>query len=88
MQVNFGGEAKKWLDKQLSQINSGVVSNWQSALVSQADKMETLLKSWDSDGDGKISRREFRRGIKKLGVGAPEREARAIAQPETSASSH
>ena len=85
--VNFGAAAHRWLEEQRALIRTEG-KDWQSALVLQSDKLQDLLKGWDTNGDGKISKKEFRRGVAALGVGAPSNEVcatrRACQRPGSS----
>ena len=42
--------------------------------------MIDLLRSWDRDGDGKISRSEFRTALKRYGCPAKKREVHELFQ--------
>ena len=46
------------------------VNHLRDALSSQASRVIDLFKRWDSNGDGVISKPEFRRGIVDLGFGS------------------
>mmetsp|Transcript_2709 Transcript_2709/g.7146 ORF Transcript_2709/g.7146 Transcript_2709/m.7146 type:complete len:141 (-) Transcript_2709:149-571(-) len=44
------------------------------SLVLQANRVMNLFQGWDANGDGIISRDEFRTGVSELGVVAPPAE--------------
>lgn len=71
--VNYGLQAEKWLHAQLERMRAEG-EGWMAALERQTDSLEFLLNQWDVNGDGLISKQELRRGVAKLGVGAPARE--------------
>ena len=48
------------------------------ALVRSVTRVLDLLKSWDDDGSGDISKKEFRRAIKALGFDCRNREVDAV----------
>ena len=47
-----------------------VTDHLRSALVEQAQRVIDLFKSWDQDGDGTITKVEFRRALPELGLWA------------------
>ena len=50
------------------------------ASVRRCAGMIDLLRSWDRDGDGKISRSEFRTALKRYGCPAKKREVHELFQ--------
>ena len=44
---------------------------WVKALATKKSEVFELFKLWDTSGDGKVDKGEFRRGIAKLGFDAP-----------------
>ena len=47
---------------------AAMVEQLRGALQSQLSRVMDLFRSWDVDGDGRVDRREFARGIKTLGL--------------------
>ena len=63
--VSFGGSVKKWLDTEHAELER--LHSWTEALIKQKSN---LLGQLDDDCDGRVSKREFRRGIRRLGINA------------------
>ena len=72
--VNFGLQAHKWLETQQAFVAS--VQRWDIALFNHSSALADLFHEWDTDGDGKITKKEFYRGVAKLIPAAPISEAR------------
>ena len=71
--VNFGLQAHKWLEAQRAFVAS--VQRWDLALWKHRSALVDLFHEWDTDGDGRITRKEFYRGVTKLIPAAPISEA-------------
>lgn len=71
--VNYGLQAEKWLHAQLERMRAEG-EGWIAALERQNQALESLLRQWDTNGDGKITKLELRRGVNALGIGAPAGE--------------
>ena len=74
--VCYGMVAHKWLEEQRTLIKHA--QTWKTALLRNRHAMMELLNEWDEDGNGTISRKEFRKGIEALGVHAPIEEVTAV----------
>ena len=74
--VSFGIQAFKWLEQQRAFIDS--VHNWQSALLQNRHALLDLLTEWDTNDDGQISKKEFRKGVQALYPTAPPSEVHAL----------
>ena len=74
--VSFGSSIKKWLDLQTKELNAH--TSWTKAMEMNKDKVSALFKEWDVNGDGKLSKKEFRRGIRIMKLQAPVAEVNAI----------
>ena len=48
------------------------------ALVKNAGRVMDLFREWDIDGDGEISRKEFRSSMKRLGLEVPAKDIDAL----------
>ena len=48
------------------------------ALKSQATRVMDLFRSWDQDGDGEVSRKEFHRAVPALGLEVPKADIDAL----------
>lgn len=73
--VHFGLQAQQWLDAQRAYVNS--VQKWDRVLYQQRHRVDDLFREWDSNCDGRVSKKEFLRGIKKLAPATPIAEARS-----------
>jgi hypothetical protein len=49
-----------------------------AALRSAATRVLDLMREWDSDGDGEVSRQEFHKAMTKLGLDAPKKDIDAL----------
>ena len=67
--VSFGLQAKAWLEKQRLLLVGR--STWKIALQQNSEALLLLFETWDRDGDGRISKQEFRRGVNAMGLFAP-----------------
>ena len=69
--------ARLWRAKNVTRVeldaNEPVVDQLRALLrdTNRANKLFNQLKLWDTDGDGRVSRKEFRQGIKKTLVTGP-----------------
>ena len=69
--------ARLWRAKNVTRVeldaNEPVVDQLRALLrdTNRANKLFNQLKLWDTDGDGRVSRKEFRQGIKKTLVTDP-----------------
>ena len=73
--VHFGLLAQQWLNAQRSYVNS--VQKWDRMLYQQRHGLDDLFREWDTNGDGRITKKQFLRGIKKLAPATPIAEARS-----------
>ena len=73
--VHFGLLAQQWLNAQRSYVNS--VQKWDRMLYQQRHRLDDLFREWDTNGDGRITKKQFLRGIKKLAPATPIAEARS-----------
>ncbi len=48
------------------------------ALTKNAVRVIDLFKEWDANGDGTVSRREFRAGVSQMGFDAPRADVHAL----------
>ena len=48
-----------------------VVDKLQRMLAQEADRLQLLFRSWDEDGSGTVSKREWRKAIRSLGYRGP-----------------
>ena len=55
-----------------------ITSDIKSAIESELPRIKELFAQWDTNGNGKIDRNEFKRAIAAVGVTASERELDAI----------
>ena len=83
--VSYGIQAFKWLEQQRAFIAS--VSNWQGALRQNLHALFDLFTEWDTNGDGQISKKEFRKGVQALYPTAPPGEVNAMFDSYTAGSS-
>ena len=72
--VSFGRQALKWYETQQHRV--AATSTWLQALNQSSSSLEKLFKEWDEagDGDGMVSKAEFRHGVMKLRVGARQED--------------
>jgi hypothetical protein len=68
--VSFGSLSGKWLRDQKVLLRQQMPLH--TLLRSECD---ALIKEWDLDGDGTVSKSEFRKGVRKLGLGTSAAEA-------------
>ena len=73
--VHFGLLAQQWLNAQRSYVNS--VQKWDRMLYQQRHRLDDLFREWDTNGDGRITKKQFLHGIKKLAPATPIAEARS-----------
>ena len=64
------------VDDQRKSIND--MQTWISALHQNRHALLDLFNEWDVNGDGAISKKEFRKGIEALNIGAPISEVNAL----------
>ena len=54
--------------------HTGIQEQLTAMLVKSAGRVLDLFRQWDVDGDGQVSKKEFRRAMKVLGFDAPREE--------------
>ena len=56
---------------------SDIATQLRDALTAQAVRVIDLFREWDEDGDGTVSKKEFRKALPALGLKVPREEADA-----------
>mmetsp|Transcript_36996 Transcript_36996/g.92465 ORF Transcript_36996/g.92465 Transcript_36996/m.92465 type:complete len:382 (-) Transcript_36996:297-1442(-) len=74
--VSFGIQANKWLEAQHNMIKG--VETWEAALLQNRHALLDLFAEWDVNGDGLISKKEWRKGVEAIGLKAPITEVNAL----------
>ena len=67
--VSFGLQAASWLDDERRILE--LTRSWKEAIGTNRQALSELFREWDTDGDGMVSKREFRKGVTMLRLGAP-----------------
>ena len=57
---------------------SDIATQLRDALTAQAVRVIDLFREWDEDGDGTVSKKEFRKALPALGLKVPREEADAL----------
>jgi len=70
--VSYGLNARKWLEDQRNELRSSMP--WKEELVKHKGRVVDVMKTFDVDNDGTVSKKEFRRGIGKFGLDVSELE--------------
>ena len=70
--VSFGLQSAKWLAKERDAVKKSLP--WKKALVLVKHLVISIFHLWDENGDGKLTRVEFRHGIQRLGFEASATE--------------
>ena len=70
--VSFGLQSAKWLAKERDAVKKSLP--WKKALVLVKHLVISIFHLWDENGDGKLTRVEFRQGIQRLGFEASATE--------------
>lgn len=59
---------------------AGKKSDLRQALALQMDRLDSLFPIWDVDGDGTISKKEFKRALRLMGVSATDAQMNAFCE--------
>ena len=51
-----------------------------TALAVESERLDSLFPIWDADGDGQITKTEFRRAIKLMGVRVTDADLQAFCE--------
>lgn len=70
--VSYGLNARKWLEDQRNELRSSMP--WKEELVKHKGRVVDVMKTFDVDNDGTVSKKEFRRGIGKFGLDVSDLE--------------
>jgi len=70
--TSFGLNMQAWLDTQVSALRETVP--WKKSLMAHKEGVVRQFNEWDKDGDGELSKSEWRKGIFTLGFDAPQKE--------------
>jgi len=74
--VSFGLNARAWLEEQRGRLGQSLP--WMKALVQNRAKVVALFELFDENCDGVLTKREFRRGVLRLGINAKDTELNAL----------
>jgi hypothetical protein len=74
--VSFGLSLRKWLDVQNQNLSLHL--GWKEALATNKAELLKLFTDWDVDNDGSVSKPEFRRGVRLLGLRADVTEVNRV----------
>ena len=72
--MSYGMQAERWLDSQHKEMDTGM---WRDALVVHREQFVDLFDDLDRNKDGSVSRVEFRKAMRALGLNAPVHEVKS-----------
>ena len=74
--VSFGTLSAKWLQDQKAVLASHM--HWSDAIIRHRGRLISLLREWDTDGNGEVTRKEFRKGVEGLNLVASKVEVNRL----------